>query len=36
MSSMSDQKSKGAVVAAVVGTLSPGDVGKPFTDADRA
>ena len=35
MSPMSDQKSKGAVVASVVGTLSPGDVGKPFTDMDR-
>lgn len=26
---------EGPVVAAVVGTLSPGDVGTPFTDADR-
>lgn len=26
---------KGPVVAAVVGTLSPGDVGNPLTDADR-
>jgi len=32
---VSQQKPKGPVVAAVVGTLSPGDVGKPFTDADR-
>lgn len=35
MSSMGEQKSRGPVVAAVVGTLSPGDVGKPFTDPDR-
>jgi hypothetical protein len=32
---VSQQKPKGTVAAAVVGTLSPGDVGKPFTDADR-
>lgn len=35
MFSMSEPESKGPVVAAVVGTLLPGDVGKPFTDADR-
>lgn len=35
MFSMSESESKGPVVAAVVGTLLPGDVGKPFTDADR-
>jgi hypothetical protein len=35
MAVVSDQKSKGRVVAAVVSTLSPGDVAKPFIDADR-
>lgn len=30
-----DEKPKGVVAAAVVGTLAPGDGGKPFTDADR-
>lgn len=33
---MSQEESIGHVVAAVAGTLSPGDVGKPFTDEDRA
>lgn len=32
---VSRDESGGSVVAAVVGTLSPGDVGKPFSDADR-
>lgn len=32
---VTEQKPRGRVAAAVVGTLSPGDVGKPFTDEDR-
>lgn len=33
---MTSQEPRGRLVAAVVGTLSPGDVGKPLTDEDRA
>jgi hypothetical protein len=33
---MTQPKQHGPVVAAVVSSLSPGDVGKPFTTADRA